>query len=160
MQASLKRKHRQVRLRLQRHWRAVAGRLDQWLPAASLQTYLVAMILLATLPIALLLTWQVAGEARSGRQSAVALLQQSAASVAQAAEQDLQASMDALTALSLMDALQQGDLPAFGQYLRQTPLRRLAQPGDVAAAVAYLVSPAAAFVTGHTLDVNGGMVMA
>lgn len=124
MQASLKRKHRQVRLRLQRHWRAVAGRLDQWLPAASLQTYLVAMILLATLPIALLLTWQVAGEARSGRQSAVALLQQSAASVAQAAEQDLQASLDALTALSLMDALQQGDLPAFGQYLRQTPLRR------------------------------------
>ncbi len=124
LQASLKRKHRQVRLQLQRSWHAVAQRLDRWLPAASLQTYLVAMILLATVPIALLLTWKVAVEARSGRQSAVALLQQSAASVAQAAEQDLQASVDALTALSLMEALQQGDLPAFGQYLRQTPLRR------------------------------------
>ena len=42
---------------------------------------------------------------------------------------------------------------------RQTPLRRLAQPGDVAAAVAWLVSEEAGFVTGHTLDVNGGMVM-
>ena len=86
LQASLKRKHRQVRLQLQRSWHAVAQRLDRWLPAASLQTYLVAMILLATVPIALLLTWKVAVEARSGRQSAVALLQQSAASVAQAAE--------------------------------------------------------------------------
>ncbi len=55
-----------------------------------------------------------------------------------------------------------GDIPEKQQLIvaRQTPLRRLAQPGDVAAAVAYLVSPAAAFVTGHTLDVNGGMVMA
>ena len=42
---------------------------------------------------------------------------------------------------------------------RQTPLRRLARPEDVAAAVAYLVSEDAKFVTGHTLDVNGGMVM-
>ena len=42
---------------------------------------------------------------------------------------------------------------------RQTPLRRLARPEDVAAAVAYLVSDDAQFVTGHTLDVNGGMVM-
>jgi 3-oxoacyl-[acyl-carrier protein] reductase len=42
---------------------------------------------------------------------------------------------------------------------RQTPLRRLAHPEDVAGAVAWLVSDEARFVTGHTLDVNGGMVM-
>ena len=42
---------------------------------------------------------------------------------------------------------------------RQTPLRRLAQPWDVAGAVAYLVSPDGAFVTGQTLRVNGGMDM-
>ncbi|MBK7001218.1 MAG: SDR family oxidoreductase [Rhodoferax sp.] len=42
---------------------------------------------------------------------------------------------------------------------RQTPLRRLARPEDIAAAVAWLVSPDARYVTGHTLDVNGGMVM-
>ena len=42
---------------------------------------------------------------------------------------------------------------------RQTPLRRLAKPDDVAAAVAYLVSDEAGFVTGDTIAVNGGMVM-
>jgi 3-oxoacyl-[acyl-carrier protein] reductase len=42
---------------------------------------------------------------------------------------------------------------------RQTPLRRLARPDDVASAVAWLVSEEARFVTGHTLAVNGGMVM-
>jgi 3-oxoacyl-[acyl-carrier protein] reductase len=54
-----------------------------------------------------------------------------------------------------------GDIPEKQQLIvaRQTPLRRLAQPRDVAAAVAYLVSEDAAFVTGHTLDVTGGMVM-
>jgi 3-oxoacyl-[acyl-carrier protein] reductase len=42
---------------------------------------------------------------------------------------------------------------------RQTPLRRLARPDDVAAAVAYLVSDDAGFVTGDTIAVNGGSVM-
>ena len=32
-------------------------------------------------------------------------------------------------------------------------------PQDVAAAVAYLASPAARVVTGHVLDLNGGMAM-
>ncbi len=39
------------------------------------------------------------------------------------------------------------------------PLGRLGQPGDVAAAVAYLVSDEAGWVTGATLHVNGGMAM-
>jgi 3-oxoacyl-[acyl-carrier protein] reductase len=54
-----------------------------------------------------------------------------------------------------------GDITEKQQLMiaRQTPLRRLAKPDDVAAAVAYLVSSEAKFVTGHTLDVNGGMVM-
>jgi 3-oxoacyl-[acyl-carrier protein] reductase len=42
---------------------------------------------------------------------------------------------------------------------RQTPLRRLARPDDVASAVAWLVSEEARFVTGQTVNVNGGMVM-
>ena len=98
--------------------------LDSLLPQAALKTYLVAVILLATLPIAVLLTWKVAGDARSVRGTAVGLLQQSAASAAQAAAQDLAASMDALTALSLVEWLQQGDLESFEKNLRQTPLRR------------------------------------
>ncbi len=39
-----------------------------------------------------------------------------------------------------------------------TPLGRLAQPEDVAHAVLFLASPAAAMVTGHTLAVDGGFL--
>lgn len=51
-----------------------------------------------------------------------------------------------------------GDIPEKVQMLvaRQTPLRRLATPDDVAATVAHLVSDGGAFVTGQTLKVNGG----
>jgi 3-oxoacyl-[acyl-carrier protein] reductase len=54
-----------------------------------------------------------------------------------------------------------GDIPEKLQMLvaRQTPLRRLATPADVAAAVAHLASDEAAFVTGHVLRVNGGLAM-
>ena len=43
--------------------------------------------------------------------------------------------------------------------LKTIPVGRLGQPDEVAAAVAYLASDAAGFVTGATLDVNGGMLM-
>lgn len=54
-----------------------------------------------------------------------------------------------------------GDVPEKAQLMiaRQTPLRRLAKPADVAAAVAYLVSDDASFITGDTIAVNGGMAM-
>ncbi len=42
----------------------------------------------------------------------------------------------------------------------QIPLGRLGQPDDVAHAVAFLASPAAGYVTGQELHVNGGMYMA
>jgi len=43
--------------------------------------------------------------------------------------------------------------------LRQIPLGRLGNPEDVAAVVAFLASPQAAYITGATLHVNGGMYM-
>jgi len=37
------------------------------------------------------------------------------------------------------------------------PVHRFAQPGEVAAAVVYLASPAAAYMTGQTLVLDGGL---
>jgi NAD(P)-dependent dehydrogenase (short-subunit alcohol dehydrogenase family) len=39
-----------------------------------------------------------------------------------------------------------------------TPMRRLAEPQEVASAILFLASPAAAMVTGHTLPVDGGFL--
>jgi 3-oxoacyl-[acyl-carrier protein] reductase len=41
----------------------------------------------------------------------------------------------------------------------QIPLGRLGAPEDIAAAVAFLASPQAGYITGTTLHVNGGMYM-
>jgi 3-oxoacyl-[acyl-carrier protein] reductase len=41
----------------------------------------------------------------------------------------------------------------------QIPLARFGTPEDIAAAVSYLVSPGASYITGETLNVNGGMYM-
>ncbi len=45
------------------------------------------------------------------------------------------------------------------KLLEHIPLGRLGSPEDVAAAVAYLASPQAGYVTGAVLHVNGGMYM-
>ena len=42
---------------------------------------------------------------------------------------------------------------------KQIPLGRLGTPADIAAAVRFLVSEDAAYITGHVLHVNGGMLM-
>ncbi|MEK7305778.1 MAG: SDR family oxidoreductase, partial [Nitrospirota bacterium] len=42
---------------------------------------------------------------------------------------------------------------------KQIPLGRLGTPADIAAAVRFLVSDEAAYITGHVLHVNGGMLM-
>jgi 2-hydroxycyclohexanecarboxyl-CoA dehydrogenase len=43
--------------------------------------------------------------------------------------------------------------------VRATPLRRLAQPVDVAGVIAFLASDDAAFMTGQTVSVSGGLTM-
>lgn len=62
----------------------------------------------------------------------------------------------------------EGDVPRFdtlteekrAYLLSRTPLGRLGVPGDLPAAVEFLASEEAGFVTGAVLDVNGGLIMA
>jgi 3-oxoacyl-[acyl-carrier protein] reductase len=49
------------------------------------------------------------------------------------------------------------DAAQLGQIERRTPAGRLGEPEDVAAAVRFLASPEAAFITGHVLVVDGGL---
>ncbi|MGO4394718.1 SDR family NAD(P)-dependent oxidoreductase [Variovorax sp. M-6] len=49
------------------------------------------------------------------------------------------------------------EIQAFTQ--KKLPLRRLGQPAEIAGAIAFLASPAAAFVTGQTLVADGGAVI-
>ncbi|WHY58989.1 SDR family NAD(P)-dependent oxidoreductase [Peribacillus simplex] len=46
-----------------------------------------------------------------------------------------------------------------GALEKAIPFRRLAQPEDIASAVAYFVSEDAGYITGQTLSVNGGLTM-
>ena len=58
-----------------------------------------------------------------------------------------------------------GQVAAYSQKLRDglsraIPLRRVGQPADIAPAVAFLASDQAAYITGRTLSVSGGLTMA
>ena len=48
---------------------------------------------------------------------------------------------------------------ALKAVLDATPVGRFGDPMEIAGSVLYLASPSAGFVTGHVLDVNGGMAM-
>ena len=45
------------------------------------------------------------------------------------------------------------------EFIKITPVGRLGQPEEVAAAVSFLCSEEAGYITGATLDINGGMFM-
>ena len=47
-----------------------------------------------------------------------------------------------------------------GKLVDQIPLGRVGEPGDVAAAVSFLASKEAGYITGATIPVNGGLLMA
>ncbi len=48
---------------------------------------------------------------------------------------------------------------ARGEWASRIPLKRLGTPDDIAAAVCFLASSEASYITGHVLAVNGGMYM-
>ena len=53
------------------------------------------------------------------------------------------------------------DVPekALEAVINMTPVGRLGEPSEIAAGVAFLASPGASYITGHVLDINGGMAM-
>jgi NAD(P)-dependent dehydrogenase (short-subunit alcohol dehydrogenase family) len=50
------------------------------------------------------------------------------------------------------------DKPHVAEMLRQTPMGRVGTPEDIAAAVQWLISPAANYITGSDLAVDGGAI--
>ena len=55
-----------------------------------------------------------------------------------------------------LQASHPGQQRSFEEMTAASPMRRAGKPEDIAAAVSYLASEAAAYVTGQTLHVNGG----
>ena len=45
------------------------------------------------------------------------------------------------------------------EMLKRVPLKRMGTPEDIASAVAFLAGDGASYITGHVLDVNGGLYM-
>jgi 2-hydroxycyclohexanecarboxyl-CoA dehydrogenase len=64
------------------------------------------------------------------------------------------------TDTALLEQVREYDEKLHASLARAIPLRRLGRPEDVAAAVVFLASDAAAYVTGQTLSVSGGLTMA
>ena len=127
--------------------RAALRRLLQRWPAPSLRSYFVAVILLASVPIALVLAWREADEAAQNRARVDAGLQAAALALAQQADRELRATFDALAALADAPALREGAprLPLLRARQRMQPAWAsvfladdegavLADTGDAAAA--------------------------
>ncbi len=103
---------------------SLARWLDRAWPSGSLRAYLVVMILVATLPIAMQLTYKVVSELMDARERVQATLGHSAAGLAQSVAIEIGSTVDALTALSRTDALQSGQAPVLERWLRQRPPMR------------------------------------
>jgi 3-oxoacyl-[acyl-carrier protein] reductase len=144
-------------------WDDLQGQLDVQLKGALLmiQQCVPGMAAQGTGRIVLLTSQAIAGQpslhwtAYASAKAALAMLSRSLAVELGASGITVNCVSPGMTETSMI-----GDIPEKIQMMtaRQTPLRRLARPEDVAGAVAYLVSQDAAFVSGQTLAVDGGLV--
>ncbi|MEK2646215.1 SDR family oxidoreductase [Bdellovibrio sp. BCCA] len=58
----------------------------------------------------------------------------------------------------MIDRFTRGDNAAFEQLVKSTPIGRIGKPEEIAAAVVWLCSEYASFVTGHALVADGGWI--
>src|SRR5947208_13753582 len=91
------------------------------LPRATLRTYLVSIILLATIPPAVLMAWQLRRDTIEQQARRDERLQRRATALALVVERELVSSIDALKILSYREKLQQGDMAAFERALLSLP---------------------------------------
>ena len=99
------------------------SRLEGSWPTASLRTYLIAVILLATLPIAAIMSLQIYLEVREEQARIEDELARSATALTQTVERELASSLDALTVLSQSELFQHGRVTALGRLLHGRPRR-------------------------------------
>lgn len=92
-------------------------------PAASLRTYLFAVMLVATLPMALLTSLQVFNDVRSDQDRLEGELARSASAFALSVQRQLASSIDGLGVLSRSELFQQGRIAALGRLLHGRPRR-------------------------------------
>jgi 2-hydroxycyclohexanecarboxyl-CoA dehydrogenase len=64
------------------------------------------------------------------------------------------------TDTALLDQVAQASQKLYDGLARAVPMRRIAEPVDIAPAVAFLLSDGAGYITGQTLSVSGGLTMA
>jgi 2-hydroxycyclohexanecarboxyl-CoA dehydrogenase len=63
------------------------------------------------------------------------------------------------TDTALLDQVAEASQKLYDSLARAIPMRRIAQPQDIAPVVAFLVSDDAGYITGQTLSVSGGLTM-
>lgn len=63
------------------------------------------------------------------------------------------------TDTALLDQVAAHSQKLYDSLARAIPMRRIGRPDDIAPAVTFLASPGAAYITGQTLSVSGGLTM-
>lgn len=97
------------------------SRLERVWPTASLRTYLFAVMLLATLPMAVLMSVQRVAEIRGQQARIEEELAGSAAALAASVDRQLRSSLEGLEVLAQSELFQQGRIAALGRLLHGRP---------------------------------------
>ena len=92
-------------------------RLERFWPTASLRSYMLAMVLLATLPIAVSASLHAFAAVRSDQDRIESELSRSASALAQSVEREVRSSLDGLGVLARSEPLQHGRIAALGPLL-------------------------------------------